>query len=187
MRRRLNERDVRVVPDEDARGRAAVAAILRPSEEAPEILFIKRAEKPQDPWSGHMAFPGGRQEPGDPSLVDTAMRETVEEIGLDLRLHGELLGRLDDVQAIARGKRTGLVIAPYVFALREAVDLYPNHEVDELHWASLGPLLRGDVDAHLDYPWQGTILQMPGYRVGERIVWGLTYQMLQLLFARLRG
>src|SRR4051812_3842337 len=56
--------------------RAAVAAILRDAAEGPEILFIRRAEHPQDPWSGHMAFPGGREEPGDADLLETAIRET---------------------------------------------------------------------------------------------------------------
>src|SRR5258706_15931093 len=44
--------------------RAAVALILRDGPQGIEVLFIRRAEHPQDPWSGQMAFPGGRAEPG---------------------------------------------------------------------------------------------------------------------------
>ena len=69
--------------------KAAVAVILRPAPgetlDSTEILFIKRAERDGDPWSGHMAFPGGHMEPDDSDLKESAIRETKEEIGLDLR------------------------------------------------------------------------------------------------------
>ena len=74
---------------------AAVAAVLRVVDE-PELLFIKRAEVAHDPWSGHVAFPGGRMEPDDESLEATAIRETFEELSLDLKA-GQMLGRLDDL------------------------------------------------------------------------------------------
>src|SRR5690606_14765846 len=113
--------------------RAAVAAILRETERGPEVLFIRRAENERDPWSGHMAFPGGRLEPNDPSLVHTAVRETAEEVGLDLDAHGELLARLDDVPT----HTTSLVVRPFVWAVRETPRLVPNYEVDEVHWVDL--------------------------------------------------
>jgi 8-oxo-dGTP pyrophosphatase MutT (NUDIX family) len=75
---------------------AAVAAVLRVVEGTVELLFIKRSEHEGDPWSGHMAFPGGRHEPHDASLEATACRETMEELSLDLS-RGRLLGRLDDL------------------------------------------------------------------------------------------
>src|SRR5262245_34151321 len=73
--------------------RAAVAAILLPRDDTFEILLIRRAERPTDLWSGHMAFPGGRRSPEDRDLLATAVRETEEEVGLDLARHGELVGR----------------------------------------------------------------------------------------------
>jgi 8-oxo-dGTP pyrophosphatase MutT (NUDIX family) len=174
---------------------AAVSAILRPGElvHGPEVLFIRRAERASDPWSGHMAFPGGRREPTDEDLRATAVRETLEEVGIDLDVHGELLGRLDDaIPGSARGIMTGLVVRPYVWALREVPALVPNGvEVDELHWAPLLPMLRGELDTHYDYVWKGLPMKFPGYRVGEpsapRVVWGMTHRMLETLFARLRG
>ena len=77
---------------------AAVALILdnAASRDDPEIVFIERAQVLGDPWSGHIAFPGGRCEPGDQLPLDTAVRETEEEIGVDLSA-GQLLGRLDDL------------------------------------------------------------------------------------------
>jgi 8-oxo-dGTP pyrophosphatase MutT (NUDIX family) len=183
---RLRARPAERIEGERVRGRAAVAAILRERiPGAPEVLFIRRAEKPGDPWSGHMAFPGGKQEPSDPDLASTARRETFEEIGLPLESHGELLGALDDVPAYARGQVTGMVVTPTVWLLRETPVLAPNHEVDEIHWASLPVLLSGELDTTIDYPWQGQTLRLPGYRVGERVVWGLTHRMLSILFERL--
>src|SRR4051812_23466320 len=95
--------------------RAAVAIILREHEGGLEALFIRRADHPLDPWSGQMAFPGGRQDPEDADLLATALRETVEEVGIDLAAAGELLGTLDEVRAMARMRPMDLVIAPYVF------------------------------------------------------------------------
>ena len=91
--------------------RAAVALILRDGAAGIELLFIRRAEHPMDPWSGQMAFPGGRAEPGDRDLEATAIRETLEEIGLDLG-EAERLGALDEVRAMARMRPMNLTIQP---------------------------------------------------------------------------
>ena len=79
------------------------------------------------------------------------------------------------------------LLVPGVWLLRETPVLAPNHEVDEVHWASIPSLMSGEVNTTIDYPWQGQTLMLPGYRVGERVVWGLTHRMLELLFERLRG
>lgn len=166
---------------------AAVAAVLRPVSSAhgtdAEVLFIRRAEFDGDPWSGHMAFPGGRRDPQDQDLLATAVRETREEIGLDLLRAAELLGPLRPVPAVARGKRLGLSVAPFVFVLREPSQLRLNHEVAEALWAPLGPMLNGSLATRHEYVWQGQTLQLPAYAIEGRVVWGLTYQMLQTLFA----
>jgi 8-oxo-dGTP pyrophosphatase MutT (NUDIX family) len=168
---------------------AAVAAILRAPERGgdAEILLMRRATRAGDPWSGHMAFPGGRRDEGDANLAATAIRETCEEVGLDLEAHGALLARLPDVPAIARSLRVGMVIAPFVFALRASPELTLNEEVAETLWTSVGPLARGDGAGTISYEREGATLQLPCLRVGERIVWGLTYQMLQALFAALHA
>ena len=184
IRKSLAGREARAIDGEMVSARAAVAAILRCGPTDPEVLLIRRAEKPGDPWSGHMAFPGGRTAPSDPDLLATAVRETREEVGLDLARDAELIGRLDDIPAISKGRSTGMVIRPFVFALATPdLQLQPNDEVDEAHWAPLGPLVRGEVATTLDYPFEGQVIALPGFRVGERVVWGLTYQMLQAFFA----
>lgn len=134
-----------------------------------------------------MAFPGGRREPGDESLFAAAARETLEEVGIDINAHGALIARLPDIQAVARGKRVGMVIAPFVVALRADVPLTPNEEVAEALWTPLGPLARGETAAPYPYVHEGLNLTLPSLRVGERVVWGLTYQMLSALFEALHA
>jgi 8-oxo-dGTP pyrophosphatase MutT (NUDIX family) len=167
--------------------RAAVSAILRENDSRTEVLFIRRAERASDPWSGHMAFPGGRFDPRDPDVEQTAVRETLEEVGIDLRRDAELLGALDDVPAIVRGRAIGLVISPFVWRMERDVTLTLNHEVNEALWTPIDPLFRGDRATTIDYPWEGQTLHFPGYDVEGRVVWGLTYQMLLLFWDRVRG
>ena len=176
VRRALERRRPRSLESAITR-RAAVAAVLRETEGGLELLFIRRAEDPKDRWSGHMAFPGGRVEPGDADLEATAVRETAEEIGLDLRAQGELLGGLDEVHAIARGKPVDLGITPFVFRLQGPAQLTMNAEVTSLHWLPLDDLVG---DRHLttfEYLHEGTPLQLPCLRIGDVVIWGLTYRM----------
>lgn len=169
---------------------AAVAAILRAprSGDDAEVLLIRRSERQGDPWSGHMAFPGGRRDPSDPNLFSTARRETLEEVGLDLAAHARLLARLPDIPAVARARRVGMIITPFVFALEE-----PNpppfalsEEVAEVLWAPLGPMARGERRTTYAYQHDGQLFEMPAFDVDTRIVWGLTHRMLEMLFDVLR-
>lgn len=167
--------------------RAAVATILREHPElGPEVLFIRRAEHPHDPWSGHMAFPGGREEPVDVDLLQTAIRETREEVSLDLEADARLLGRLDELPAVARGRPTGLTIAPFVFELTRDAPLHFNGEVSEIVWAPLAQLYRGELTTVFPYEIAGQRVELPAHDVQGRIVWGLTHRMLESLFVLLR-
>jgi 8-oxo-dGTP pyrophosphatase MutT (NUDIX family) len=179
-----------LAPEHAAQGadskHAAVAAVLREAGDGPEVLLIRRAEQPQDPWSGHMAFPGGREAPSDPNLLATALRETREELALDLERSARLLCPLDVQPAVARGRRVGFAIAPFVFELTEEASLVPNGEVAEVLWAPLAPLFTGSWGTTVPYEFEGQRLNLPAYDVRGRIVWGLTYRMLETLFTRLR-
>ena len=165
--------------------RAAVALILRNGPRGPDVLFIRRAEHPQDPWSGHMAFPGGREEPRDADLLETAVRETREEVSLDLSTSAQLLGRLDALPVTARGKRTGMTVSPFVFELTHEVELARNYEVSEVLWAPLEPLYRGQHATKYRYELAGEGVDLPAHDLDGRIVWGLTHRMLEALFALL--
>lgn len=148
--------------------------------------MIRRAERQGDPWSGHMAFPGGHHEPVDPDLRATAMRETFEEVGLDLRDHVHL-GQLDELNATARGRLVGMTITPHVFALQGASSptLRPNYEVAELVWGSLGKMFRGELDAIKELTYNGETRRLPAFQVREHLVWGMTHNMLLSLFTLL--
>jgi 8-oxo-dGTP pyrophosphatase MutT (NUDIX family) len=177
--------------------RAAVALILREASETAraelssvgspqvdtEILLIRRAEHELDPWSGHMALPGGRQDPTDLSLLHTVERETREEVGIDLTRHAELIGRLPEMPAVARGRQVGMTIAPFVFVVRGDPSLSLNVEVAESLWASLSLLSSGRVDTTVPYarPDSSLSMQFPGWDVAGRIVWGLTHRMISML------
>jgi len=166
----------------------AIAAILRKGEGGDtEVLLIRRAERQGDPWSGHMAFPGGHAHPEDADLRVTALRETREEVGIDLEHHGELVGRLDDLRVTARGKPTGMVIRPHVFVLHGQPEFSLGDEVAELLWGPLARMASGELDAMTEYWLDGVRVELPAYDLDGRMVWGLTYAMLQNLFAKLRG
>jgi 8-oxo-dGTP pyrophosphatase MutT (NUDIX family) len=162
--------------------RAAVALVFRNGAQGGlELLFIRRAEHEKDPWSGHMGFPGGRAEPGDSGPEATAVRETLEETGLDLARDGEPLGALDEVVALARGRPLDLVIAPFAFRLRRRLDGARSHEVVSLHWLPLRRLLEPEVRSTLQYQYEETVIDLPCLRIEGVVIWGLTYRMFENL------
>jgi 8-oxo-dGTP pyrophosphatase MutT (NUDIX family) len=165
--------------------RAAVAVVLREGNQGLDVLFMRRAEHPDDPWSGQMSFPGGRAEPGDADLAATAVRETLEETGIDLARDAELLGALDEVRAMARLRPMDLAITPFVFRLRAAVEPVPSAEVRSLHWLALDDLVRPDLVSTMEYPHREETLTFPCLRVQDLVIWGLTYRMFLGLLERM--
>src|SRR5205085_11954415 len=112
---------VPIANEDGARRLAAIALVLRPGTGAvdadPELLMIKRAEAEGDPWSGHVACPGGRMDPGDHDLEQTAIRETWEETGVDLARDGQILGALDDISPRTLSL-TPIIVRPYVAVVK---------------------------------------------------------------------
>jgi len=167
--------------------RAGVAFVLREGRDGIEVLFIHRAEHPSDPWSGQMGLPGGRHEEHDADLLATAVRETHEEIGVDLSREAEMLGRLDEIQAIHRGGPVDLTITPFAFRLRSPDrPLALSQEVQAVHWLRLDDLLGSTYQSSLDYSYEGKTLKLPCFRIEGRVIWGLTYRMFSNLATLLR-
>lgn len=166
-------------PDDPVR-RAAVAMILTPSASASDLdaLFIRRAEHPHDPWSGHMAFPGGRHDPGDESLQATALRETSEEIGLALEPAAQI-GRLDDLSG-GRLAGVGLAVAHFVFYCPELPELVPSPEVAAIERVPLAFLADPANVRPYVYPHDPMGRKFPSFPCGEGgAIWGITYRMIR--------
>ena len=161
---------------------AGVAAMIRETSYGLEVLLIRRTEHPSDPWSGHMAMPGGRAKDSDPSIQHTAERETLEEVGIDLMSVGRFLGRLDDVTAVARGQRLDLTIATHVYHVENHASPVANPtEVQEVVWIPLNDLTGQQFRSELTYEHESVPIQLPCWRWNDRVIWGLTYNMLNAL------
>ena len=159
----------------EVRGRQAAVALMIREREGIEVFVIKRADRAGDPWSGHMALPGGRREPTDVDAYHTARRETLEEVGVDLS-EGKLLGRLDDMGPRSAGRQ--FVVSTFVVALdAEPGRLDPN-EVAEAFWVPVEGLVEEDVEI-ADFPGS-----WPAFTYKERyVIWGLTHRILMQLWA----
>lgn len=164
---------------------AAVAAVLRVTKGGPELLFIKRAIAEHDPWSGHIAFPGGRIEPGDDTLEDTAVRETREELALDLS-QGVLLGRLDDLAPRSRALPS-IIVRPYVAVVAADVTFVLSREVAATFWVPLRELRYPETQVEHVMTINGVGARFPAYRVDEHLVWGLTERIVRQLLTLLRS
>ncbi len=167
--------------------RAAVAVLLRYLNQSPEVLLMRRAEVAGDRWSGHVSFPGGREEQSDPSLVATAVRETREEVGVDLDASARLLGQIDSVRAIARGKILPMSITPFVFVEEHPEQPRPSREAAEVFWLPLARAAAGELDDRYPYRKGPLRLDLPCWRYDGQVIWGLTFDMLSSLLRLIRG
>lgn len=162
--------------------RASVALVYRKTEHGgTELLFIQRARRDGDPWSGDMAFPGGRLQPEDPSTRAAAERETLEETGVDLKQHGRFHTRLSDLLTRHHSRWRPMVITPYVYEWLGPSSVMLNHEVQQVVWVPLSFLAKKENQSTL--PWRTPLgtLNMPCCRYQDYCIWGLSYSMLREL------
>jgi len=174
------------IPTEGERVQAAVSLILRAGP-ALEVLLIRRAEAEGDPWSGHMALPGGRRDPEDESLLHTAVRETLEETGVRLSETAAPLGRLDPLVPATR-RLPPISIFPFVFGVPHGTRARAaSGEVDEVLWTPLSHLRSREAAGTVDIPFGDVTRTFPCLRVEERVIWGLTYRILLDFFRRIEA
>jgi len=156
--------------------RAAVSVILRDTE-APSMLLIKRADRAEDPWSGQVAFPGGKAQDGDATLRDTAMREAYEEVRIDLAKSGEFLGYFMPFRT-----HTGAMdVVPSVFLLRDSVEVHTNEEVSSYRWVKLEEFVGPKAKAVYRINGGVQAREMPAFLVSGYTVWGLTHRIISSL------
>jgi 8-oxo-dGTP pyrophosphatase MutT (NUDIX family) len=168
---------IRRVPSETA----AVALILRTSPEAgDEVLLIRRAEREGDPWSGQIAFPGGRVEDADSCFRDTAVRETMEEVGIDLREGGGFAGYMRALQARTRS----IWVVPCVFFPVVPLEVASaSQEVASTRWVSISRLASPESRSSFTLNRGGENLSFPAIEVDDFMIWGLTERILSVVIS----
>lgn len=177
LRRALRERPLARPPRDPTLSEAAVLLALRPTEPL-ELLLIERAEKEGDPWSGHMALPGGRRQPGDADLLATALRETTEETGLVVD-PGAVLGELDELRPGAR-RRFSITVSPWVAVVDPGARLtLAPAEVETALWVPLPHLASEDAVDELLVELEGEPRSFPALSYQEYVIWGLTHRIIE--------
>ena len=165
--------------------RAAVALCLREVGGDLEALFIRRAEHEGDPWSGHLAFPGGRIDPTDTGPRMAAERETQEELELDLS-GARLLGQLSDVP----GHAESICVSAFVYAVDGDPVLKPNHEIREAFWTPFHQLTDPARQAEKPFIYLEHSAALPTIRLLDDprapLLWGITYKFTDEFMRRVR-
>lgn len=163
---------------------AAVALCVVPDPDA--ILVIQRAPYPDDPWSGHMGLPGGRREPADQDLLATAIRETREELGVQLD-RSMFVSALDDVYPRTR-VASPFLVRPFLFSLPARQALHLSEEVATAEWLPIERLLDPSTYQTMTLTVGGNSRTVPGYSLdADRFIWGMTERVLTPVLEVLRG
>ncbi len=162
----------------DGTRRAAVAALLHDID-APRVLLMKRAERVGDPWSGHISLPGGGFHLDDRDLLTTAIRETREELGIELT-RDQLLGNLPPLGPRSAGP-TPIEVTPFVFRCSEPPAVMCGPEALAAFWLPLDVALSGVLDATFTYP--GSAMTFPSWHYEGHVIWGMTRRILDDLVA----
>ena len=156
-----------------------MAALLHDGADGPRVLLMKRVERPSDPWSGHISFPGGGYHATDPDLLATAIRETHEELGFSLARE-QLIGSLAPLAPLAAGP-AGMSVTPFVFVTDTVVEPVCGPEADCAFWLPLDAARAGRFDGTYTYP--GSQTTFPAWHYEGHIIWGLTRRVLDDLLA----
>jgi len=175
IRRALNSRIPLRSPSE-SRTHAAVALVVKEEDEGLSILFIERAHHENDPWSGDLGFPGGKVEEDDDGAQGAAVRETMEEIGLDLSC-ADCLGQLDDIA----GAHLPVHISCYVWSVRNSPSFTLSHEVSAAFWFPMKDIVDPSRHGEFTVRFRNKSYLRPAIRIlepGRTVLWGITYRLV---------
>jgi 8-oxo-dGTP pyrophosphatase MutT (NUDIX family) len=185
LQNRFTRYEARRADPPDGTSRAAVVLVLRAGEIEPEALFVVRATHERDPWSGHVALPGGREELVDQDLMDTALRELREETGLGLHRH-EIVGRLDDLHPVS-SHIPRIAISPFVAWRPRLGGVRRSVEIDGHFWVPISDLESPARRSFLTLQRDGDTFQFPTIEYDGHTVWGLTYSIVDNFLELLEG
>lgn len=157
-----------------ARREAAVALIMHPDPD--RLLLVRRVTRESDPWSGQLALPGGRREPADDDLLSTAMRETVEEVGIALT-RDEMAATLDDL-APSIPMLPPMLVRPFAFRPARESSIVLSGELDHAEWITFEQLLRPGTRQSRDLQVRGSTMRVVGYDLPAGFLWGMTERIL---------
>jgi 8-oxo-dGTP diphosphatase len=164
----LSQKLMPVSKEQDAK--AAVVILLTCKNNEPAILFVNRVDHPKDPWSGQMALPGGKKELKDSTLKNTVIRETQEEVGINLK-KCQFLGVLYTENSVVK---PDMEILPFVVYCKEKPVVHVNtHELKEAVWISIPELVQNQKMAILP------LGEFPAFVVKEYTIWGVTYRIMK--------
>jgi len=150
---------------------AAVALLLKPANNRLSVLFVKRANSPNDPWSGQTALPGGKREPNDKNLKQTVIRETLEETNINLEHRCRFLGTIRIQQS---NRMLKMRILPFVILLEYEPTVKLNeNELEGFAWISLRELAEHRGTAKSIHG------KSPAYNIDGHVIWGLTYRLVE--------
>jgi 8-oxo-dGTP pyrophosphatase MutT (NUDIX family) len=162
---------------------AAVAIVLRPTAHGDvEMLFIKRAIREGDPWSGQIALPGGKYDATDASLEHTAVRETREEVAIDLLTQGEVFGALDELRP-RNPLLPPVIVRPFVAAVEPGAAVVPSEEVADHFWAPLDRIFDPAATRDTRIFVRGYHMRRDAIHYEGHVIWGMT----QIILASFAG
>ncbi len=158
----------------------------------PHLFLIKRTIRQTDPWSGHVSFPGGRKNYNDQSLLQTSIRETFEEIGVNLSDEAQFVGALKEVIRHNERLSKTIKVSPYLFFLESEVNFKLDfQEVEKVVRVPLSYLLNKKFQVKF-FPLSSCFLidRLNGWESilyqGE-VIWGITFEVLSALIQDLKG
>ena len=176
---KLRTHSVSTEPIDNDNRQAAVSMIVTEVRSDLKILVIQRSLRTGDAWSGQMAFPGGHRDGTDTELIDTALRETREEVGCELHKN-ECVAKLNPQSP--RHHQSPIIVTPFVFVRASTPTVTMNHEVRDYVWLSLKDLADSNRVQNQTVQFDCEETTVPGFQIApDQFIWGLTFRLLQSL------